>query len=232
MKHIHDQRGIALLELSIMFIGLILLVLGGLLLSERFNQFGEASRITDRYLHDAAIRPLRLEEVGGTFSIVVDDEVLADYIQSMVSAAAIDVQAIVDRHQLAGPYSVQMGYRVLEIDEQTGAPGQLLDIVCVEQSASGTLDDAALCDDLSSALAGVRGQVTEDGVSLYASPTAFLNRTTEPETEQRYLPFAVLVAMQVAWSVEKATNDLVSPFVLPEEAFDRKIAVLRGDIAL
>ena len=225
-----DQKGMALLELAVLSMVMVLLLTGGVLMAERFHHFGEASRMVDRYLNDDSVSPLSLEQFNGTFQLEVNDSGIESYIESMVNSAANEVSAYIERFELLGPYSIQMGYRVLEIDQTTGEVVSLRPMTCVRRDEDSLLQLGALCAELGSALDLIDQEIGENGVSLYATPTAFHLRDLEPN--HQYLPFSVVMGLRVSWSIEKNAGEIATRFNLPSEAGDQKIALLRGDLTL
>ncbi|MCB0329434.1 MAG: hypothetical protein KDD70_07215 [Bdellovibrionales bacterium] len=234
MRKIHPERGIALLELGTFSVVLFLFLLGVFVASDRYNHFGSAKRIVDRYLSDDAVKPLRFLRSNAGFEIEVNAQALDDYTSAMVSAAAAEIAAIVARHELVDSYTVQMGYRVVELDANSGTVQSVRPIECVEQHVTNHATSAQ-CAELDAVLLPYAQRTSPSGTSIYAVPSAFLGRQEQGSgalEEHQYLPFAVVIGLRVSWSLDPLSGIASLDFGLPRIAFDEKVAVLRGELEL
>jgi hypothetical protein len=231
-----DDSGIALLELGILSIALFSLIIGGLLASERYDNYNRAQRILDRYLHDDAVRPLSISFQGSAYHVVENTTALRQYVHSMVTEASKEARATVKALDLPGDFRVQMGYRVVHIDSRDGSFQSLDTIYCLQEDHQQRATQQS-CGELADHLA-LLGQATHGKSKrlLYSLPTGMLGRTVNGagggDEKNQYFPLAVLLGMQVSWKVDAFAPEFAKRVGLSDQVLVQKGVVLRGELAL
>jgi hypothetical protein len=232
-KPLKAESGMAMLESAFIFILLGFMLLGGVVTAERFKQFGAATRLVERYVHEDVFRPLSLASTGsGEYAIVVKHSQLRNHLESNLTKIEEEISTLLSSQRLELSYFIESSYAVIPINQATGeVSGDLSNFTCVVRSGQSGLADPT-CGNLRASFMLHAQQTLSQQLNraAFAIPSVRANREG---AAGRYLPFAVIVGLRVGWLLPSGFSGDVGELIgLSRQVADQKVAVLRGDIEL